>query len=146
MSSKHPRVIGTTIEAIEKAEQELGFLFSPSYREWLIANNGKSIEDIRIFPIFDDRDPRKTWDSIVRNYNENWLAWLENFDQDTDFSTLLPFGEFGTGDYFCFDFLDIAEGNEPIVVLWSHETGDTEFAAKNFAEFVNLVEAQELNY
>ena len=46
--------------------------------------------------------------SIVRNYNENWLAWLENFeDAEMSFKHLLPFAEFGTGDYYCFDYSKI---------------------------------------
>jgi len=35
---------------------------------------------------------------------------------------------------------------EPVIILWSHETGETEFAANDFAEFVDLVESGELEY
>lgn len=146
MGGKHPRVIGTTIEAIEKAEKDLGFLLSPSHRDWLLSNNGKYLEDITIFPVFDERDPRKTWDSIVRNFNENWQSWVSNFGAAYNFSHLLPFGEFGTGDYFCFDFSSVGLNSEAVVVRWSHETGETEHIAKNFAEFVLKVEAGVLNY
>lgn len=146
MGGKHPRVIGTTIEAIEKAEHDLGFLFSPSYRKWLITNNGKSIEDITIFPVFDNRDPRKTWDSIVRNFNENWRNWVSIFDGKYDISNLLPFGEFGSGDYFCFDFSNIDPNGETAIVLWDHETGVTHLIANNFGRFAEMAERGNLDY
>lgn len=144
--SKHPRVIGTSDSAISKAESELGFLFPDTFRAWLLENNGKSIEDITIFPVFDERDPRKTWDSIARNYNSNWRSWLDNFEREHDFSKLLPFGEFGTGDYICFDFFQLGSGEETIVVIWSHETGETDVIASDFAKFVELAKAGELEY
>ena len=138
------RVIGTTDLAISKAETELGFQLPSTFREWLKENNGRSIEDVTIFPVFDERDPRKTWDSIVRNCNTNWKPWLDNFGPDHDFSHLLPFGEFGSGDYFCFDFSQTSANGEPIITLWSHETGEAEFVANNFAEFVDLIESGKL--
>lgn len=137
MSSKRKRVIGTTHEAIDKAENELNFKFPLSFRDWLIENNGLSVENISIFPVFDERDPRKTWDSIVRNFNENWLGWLENFEGGGfDFSQLLPFAEFGTGDYYCFDYSKVDSDGEVLVVHWSHETGETDFRGKNFGDFL----------
>jgi len=140
------RVIGTTDSAISGAEGELGFQLPFTFREWLKQNNGRSIEDVTVFPVFDERDPRKTWDSIVRNYTSNWKSWLENYGPEYDFSNLLPFGEFGSGDYFCFDFSHIGESGEPIVALWSHDTGEINFVAHDFAEFAGLVEAGELEY
>lgn len=139
-------MIGTTDSAILMAVSELGFQFPATFREWLKQNNGRSMEDVIIFPVFDERDPRKTWDSIVRNYQINWKTWLDNFGSEYDFSHLLPFGEFGSGDYFCFDFSKTGKSGEPVLVLWSHETGETEFVANDFAEFVDLVESDELEY
>ena len=143
--SKHARVIGTSEAAISKAELELGFTFPESFRNWLLLNNGRSIEDITIFPVFDERDARKTWDSIVRNYNNNWKSWLDNYGSQFDFSNLLPFGEFGTGDYFCFDFSQQV-ADEPAVVIWSHETGRTENVASDFQKFIEMAEAGAIDY
>ena len=140
------RVIGTTDAAISKAEAELGFQFPATFREWLKQNNSRSIEDVTVFPVFDERDPRKTWDSIVRNYTSNWKSWLRNYGPEYDFSKLLPFGEFGTGDYFYFDLSQTGENGEPIVAHWSHDTGETEFVANDFAEFASLVESGESEY
>jgi cell wall assembly regulator SMI1 len=140
------RVIGATDAAISKAETELGFQFPRTFREWLKQNNSRSIEDVTIFPVFDERDPRKTWDSIVRNYTSNWKSWLENYGPEYDSAHLLLLGEFGTGDYFCFDYSQIGESGEAPIVLWSHETGEAEFAVNDFAEFVEFVESGELEY
>ncbi|HWA28451.1 MAG TPA: SMI1/KNR4 family protein [Lacunisphaera sp.] len=133
---KHPRIIGTTDEAIARAEAALGRTFPASFRKWLLANNGLGIDDVTIFPVFDERDPRKTWESIDRRFRESWAAWLRNFeDEGRDFTHLLPFAEYGTGDFYCFDFRAVRPGEECPVVRWSHETGDTEIRAKSFAEF-----------
>lgn len=95
------RVIGTTLSAIASAEKELNRTFPTSFSRWLLANNGRSLGGLVVFPVFDSRDPRKTWDSIVRNYTSGWQAWLENFSQSPErFAPLLPFAEFGTGDYY----------------------------------------------
>lgn len=64
------RVIGTTNESLDRAEGELGRRLPPSYREWLLENNGRYLDAIRVFPVLDDRDVRTTWDSIVRNFEE----------------------------------------------------------------------------
>lgn len=72
-------MIGTTDETISTAEAQLAFKFPPSFREWLLKNNGKGIEDVTIFPVYDERDARKTSDSIVRNFDESWKSWIEHF-------------------------------------------------------------------
>ena len=147
MSKKRPRVIGTTENAIIKTETELNFKFPNSFRDWLIQNNGLGFEDISIFPVFDERDPQMTWDSIVRNFNENWLAWLEHFeDEDLSFEHLLPFAEFGTGDYYCFDYSKIDSNKEIPIVHWSHETGETEFRCANFEDFLEKLKSGDFEF
>jgi len=44
MSNKRKRVIGTTEEYVAKAEGERGRRLPPSFRLWLMENNGRSIE------------------------------------------------------------------------------------------------------
>ena len=134
--AKHPRTIGTTENAISAAEAELGFRLPASFRQWLIENNGLGIEDISIFPVFDDRDPRKTWNSIVREREIATDYWSDVFGNDgKSFSDLLPFAAFGTGDYYCFDFSQPSGQDEYVVVHVSHETGECTFRANSFAEF-----------
>ncbi|MEQ9884568.1 SMI1/KNR4 family protein [Pectobacterium brasiliense] len=138
------RVIGTSIEAIQAAERELGRQLPPSFSDWLIVNNGRSLGALSIFPVFDARDPRKTWESIVHHFENGWQAWQANFsDTAQDFSVLLPFAECGTGDYYCFDYAVFGKTGEPIVVLWSHETGDTAQQADNFGAFLTMSERIE---
>lgn len=145
MSRKRPRVIGTTPEAIARAEQALGRPLPQSFRAWLMQNNGRwGCGAIRVFPVLDDRDPRSTWDSIERKFRESWLKWRE-IHTDSDLSSLLPFAEFGTGDFYCFDYSRTDCTGEQPVVLWSHETGDTEDRADTFGEFVTAVEEREIH-
>ena len=146
MSSKHPRVFGTTDDAIAKAEAALGRAFPPSFKAWLLQNNGRSIEGVTIFPVNDRRDPRMTWDSIDRRFREGWAQWLDNFaDEQRDFTHLLPFADYGTGDYYCFDYSRLDSQGESPVVRWSHETGDTDDRAATFSEFVTSVQAGEFD-
>ena len=135
------RVIGTTEEAIARAQAHLPRALPTAFREWLKRNNGLGLESANIFPVLDDRDPRKTWDSIVRQY-EQWRSYADLIDTPAQLvSSLLPFAEYGTGDYYCFDFQD--ESAEPTVVRWSHETGLAEFRASSFSEFAVKLAAGE---
>ena len=143
---KRNRVIGTTEEAIEKEEDSLGFSLSPSFKSWLLQNNGLDVEGVHIYPIRDESDVRKTWESLTYNFNNGWASWLENFEnEDMDFTHLLPFGDFGTGDYYCFDYAREENGEIPIVI-WSHETGEIEFRAKDFNDFAQKVRSGEFDY
>ena len=140
----HPRVIGTSPDAISKAEAEVGFPFPPSFRSWLIEKNGLGIEGVTIFPVFDERDPRKTWDSIVRNSKVAKSYWSEVFEEDgRSFEDLLAFAEFGTGDYYCFDYSAPTDPGEFMVVHVSHETGERSARARTFSEFAEKVAAGE---
>ncbi|CAK9889646.1 MULTISPECIES: SMI1/KNR4 family protein [Pseudomonas] len=133
------RVIGTTTEAIHAAEAELGRQLPSSFSEWLMDNNGKSIDSLTVFPVYDARDPRKTWDSIVRHFKENWQGWIENFPQSRqNLECIVPFAEFGTGDYYCFDYSKPGLSGEPSVTRWSHETGEALFIADSFSAFLKI--------
>lgn len=92
---------------------------------------------VEVFPVFDARDPRKTWESIVRHFEQGWRAWQDTFSGIAlDCSSLLPFAQFGTGDYYCFDYAVLGDAGEPVVVLWSHETGRTCVVADDYAAFL----------
>jgi len=117
-----------------------------AFRSWLIENNGKGLESVSIFPILDDRDQRKTWDSIVR-HREVWLDYCaEVFGPVTsEQEALLPFADFGTGDYYCFDYARLSQNGEPMVVHWSHETGETTPRGDSFHDFVTRLKAGEFD-
>ncbi|WP_241774811.1 SMI1/KNR4 family protein [Pseudomonas protegens] len=69
--------------------------------------------------------------------HSGWRAWQDNVCADpAGFSSLLPFAQFGTGDYYCFDYAVLGEAGEPVVVLWSHETGATSVVADGYAAFL----------
>jgi len=102
---RRPRTIGTTEAAIKKGEDFLKRKLPTSFRKWLLINNGLGIDGVNIYPVRDERDVRKTWASLSYNLNNGWAAWLENFEEtEANFSHLLPFADFGTGDYYCFDY------------------------------------------
>ncbi len=141
MAAKRKRVIGTTPEAIAKAEAELGRNLSPSFRAWLLESNGLSLEYVYIFPVLDERDVRKTWDSIVRQYAKG--QWFPEYLEDEGMSAehLLPFASFGSGDYYCFDYSRLRQDGEVPIVWWSYETAEVEDRAETFIEFVAMVKA-----
>lgn len=144
---KKTRVIGTTEDAIAREEAALNRVLPESFRCWLIENNGLDVEGVHIYPIKDERDIRKTWESIYHNYTNGWAAWLENFDdEERDFAHLLPFADYGTGDYYCFDYSQVKSTGECPIVRWSHETGGCEYRAENFNVFVSKVLAGAFDY
>ena len=130
--------IGTSLAAIAAAEQALGRTLPASYVQWLLPNNGRALGALSVFPVYDEANARKTWESIARHYNTSWQEWLEHVDGGNDASTLLPFAQLGTGDYYCFDYAQTGPSGEPVVVLWSHETGATSTVAPDFAAFLAL--------
>ena len=130
--------IGTSLAAIAAAEQALGRTLPASYVQWSLPYNGRALGALSVFPVYDEANARKTWESIARHYNTSWQEWLEHVDGGNDASTLLPFAQFGTGDYYCFDYAQTGPSGEPVVVLWSHETGATSTVAPDFAAFLAL--------
>ena len=135
------------MEAIRSEEEKLGKKLSPSFSVWLIEHNGTNIEGIHIFPVLDLRDKRMTWESLSHNVENEWAGWLEvHEDSEYEFDHLLPFANFGTGDYYCFDYSNLLSPDEPIIVHWSHETAETEFRAKDFNDFVIKAEHGEFEY
>lgn len=130
-------LIGTVEEALEIEEALLSRKLPKSFRDWLLENNGSDMEDIHIYPVRDERDTRKTWASLAYNLENEWADWLLNFG-DESFSYLLPFADFGTGDFYCFDYSVEELNGEWPVVLWSHETGKTEFYACDFSHFQRM--------
>ncbi|QJW82250.1 SMI1/KNR4 family protein [Burkholderia glumae] len=128
--------MGTSQDAIRAAEAQLGRALPRSFAEWLLANNGRALGALSVFPVYDARDPRKTWESIVRRYQSDWQEWQEVAPRaQPDPDNLLPFAEFGTGDYYCSDYGRPGAAGEPKVVLWSHETGSVTEKADNFSDF-----------
>ncbi|MGK5058827.1 SMI1/KNR4 family protein [Janthinobacterium lividum] len=130
--------IGTTPAAIAAAEQALGRELPASYVQWLLVNNGRALGALCVFPVYDADCARKTWESIAHHYRTDWQEWLENVGDGNDATSLLPFAQFGTGDYYCFDYAQTGPSGEPVVVLWSHETGATTAVAPDFAAFLAL--------
>ena len=130
--------IGTTLGAIAAAEQALGRQLPASFAQWLLVNNGRALGALSVFPVYDADHARKTWESITRHYDTNWQEWLEHTGAGDEAHALLPFAQFGTGDYCCFHYAQTGPSGEPVVVLWSHETGTTTAVAPDFASFLAL--------
>ncbi len=140
---KRHRTLGTTEAAIERAERALGFTLPTSFRKWLLSSNGLGFAHVEVFPVLDDRDRRKTWDSIVRQY-ELWKSVLEDYGEDIP-RGVLPFASFGTGDYYCFVYSSGSASEAP-VYIWSHETCAIEFRAENFQVFVQRATAGDYEH
>lgn len=128
------RIIGTVEEALEIEESLLGRKLPRSFCDWLLENNGLDIEEIHIYPVRDERDTRKTWESLSYLLENDWAECLARFKGRT-YAHLLPFADFGTGDSYCFDYSVPEINGERPVVLWSRETGNADLVATDFREF-----------
>lgn len=134
------RIVGTVEEAIEIEEAALNRVLPDSFKNWLLDNNGTDLDSLHIYPVRDERDTRKTWQSLYYNFEHEWAECRKKFYQtDQIFSHLLPFADFGTGGFYCFDYSVEAQSGERRVVLWSSESGSTELYAENFNEFIEKV-------
>jgi len=128
------RITGTVKEALAIEESLLGRKLPRSFSDWLLENNGLDIEEVHIYPARDERDTRKTWESLSCLLRNDWTESLLKFNQAI-YPHLLPFADFGTGDYYCFDYSVPGRNGERPIVLWSHETGEAEFFAIDFKAF-----------
>jgi hypothetical protein len=126
-------------EAIEVEESLFGRKLPWSFKDWLLENNGLDIAEIHIYPVRDERDTRKNWESLSYLMKHDWIEGLRKFNREI-YSHLVPFADFGTGDFNCFDY-SVAEikGERPIV-LWSHASGETDFFAADFKAFESKVQ------
>ena len=135
--------LGTKPENIEQAEQQLGFQFSPSFRAWLLENNGLSAEGIRIFPVADERCPWDKWNTIVQQFaGGHWFPDALEDDED-DYSHLLPFAETNGGNWYCFDYSRKREDREVPVVHFEHDSGECSDRGGTFTEFVEWAASGE---
>lgn len=136
------RLLETTEEACLAEESKLGRRLPETFRNWLLKNNGRSLDGVSIFPVFDARSPKNTWNSISRQ--QEWTDLHASTSERP--RPLLAFAEFGTGDAYCFDYRNDPSASEPPVVRWSHENGDCEFRASSFTEFCARLAAGEFEY
>jgi len=96
-------------------------------------------------PVRDERDTRKTWESLSYLLRNEWAEALKKFKRTT-YSHLLPFADFGTADYYCFDYSVPEKMSEQPIVLCSHETGEVKFCAGNFRVFVKKIHGGVIDY
>lgn len=132
------RIIGTLEAAIEIEEKLLGRKLPTSFRNWLLEYNSLGIGETYIYPVRDERDTRKTWNSLFYNLKHDWTEALRNF-QMMQYVHLLPFADASLTDYFCFDYSQPETDGERPVVLWVQETGEVKPYAVNFDAFQETI-------
>jgi hypothetical protein len=130
--TKRKRVIGTTREAINLAEDALGVRLPPLMVDWLLQQNGTG----DVFPIPDPREPRTLTGNML-DERENLLDYIEDCGGTrTDFAELVPIASVGNGDVDCLDFTNAGQGEIPIVIF-CHETLATARRTDDFVAFLN---------
>ncbi|MBS2029762.1 MAG: SMI1/KNR4 family protein [Deltaproteobacteria bacterium] len=141
MSKRH-RVLGTTPEALRRAEEKLGHRFPPSFSAWLLIHNGT----LDVFPVLDERAPRTLTGNIIQE-RDALHSYVQNCLSHTppDVAALLPVAAVGDGDWWCFDFSARRADAEAPIVRFSHETGDCEFVAESFEAFLEARDSGELD-
>lgn len=114
-------------------EEKLGAVFPEQYKElFKLVNNGE-IGDWIFYPIRDHRDPKKTWDDVVRQNTE--------VREDNMSKELITIGDDGSGDKLCLKVNDGIMGNE--IYLWYHEDGELEEYASNLRELIVSISKEE---
>ncbi|SFA99804.1 MULTISPECIES: SMI1/KNR4 family protein [unclassified Bacillus (in: firmicutes)] len=114
---------------IKLAEEKLGAIFPEQYKELFKLVNNAEIGEWILYPIKDHRNPKKTWDDVVR---QNIEVIEEGMSKD-----LIAIGDDGSGDKIC---LKINNGKmEDVIYLWYHETTEIDEYAPNLEGFIILI-------
>ena len=104
----------------------------------MLKNNGQDLGEIHIYPVRDERDTRKTWESLVYNLEHEWTESVSEFKQAL-FAHLLPFADAGNGDFYCFDYSVAEKDGERPVIVWSRESGEAVSFAPDFSAFETII-------
>ena len=136
-------IIGTVEATISIEEAELGRKLPDSFRLWLLEINGSNLADLHIYSVRDERDTRKTWNSLAHYLHGEWASQLKKFDHAI-FAHLLPFADYGLEDHYCFDYSQRLQKDEPSVVRCSGANGVTQTIAESFDEFSRKVVSGDL--
>jgi len=114
---------------IKLAEEKLSAIFPEQYKELFKLVNNAEIGEWILFPIKSQKNPKKTWDDVVRQNNE---VRDERISED-----LIAIGDDGSGDKLCFK-----KGNGKMgdaIFLWNHETAEIDEYAPSLNEFIILI-------
>ena len=129
----HTRKLGVDELDIKVAEDKLGAVFPEQYKELFKLVNNAEIGEWILYPIKDLRNPKKTWDDVVR---QNIEVREEGMAKD-----LIAIGDDGSGDKLCLKINNGIMGD--VIYLWYHETAEFEEYAPNLREFIFLIFEEE---
>ena len=119
---------GVTDFDIKSAEEKLGAVFPEQYKELFRLVNNAEIGEWTLFSLKDQKNPKKTWDDVVR---QNQDAKVEEMSGD-----LVAIGDDGTGDKLC---LQVLNGRmQDKIYIWNHETTEIEEYTSNLKGFIKL--------
>ena len=127
------RKIGVDETDIKVTEDKLGAVFPEQYKELFKLVNNAEIGEWTLYPINDHRNPKKTWDDVVRQNTE-----VREDDLSKD---LIAIGDDGSGDKLCFKVNNGRMENE--IYIWYHEVVELEEYAPNLKEFIILNSEEE---
>lgn len=122
----HTRKPGVDEVDIKAAEEKLGAIFPEQYRELFKLVNNAEIDEWILYPVRDHRNPKKTWDDVVR---QNIEVRDEAMGAD-----LVVIGDDGSGDKLCLRNDNGIMGD--FIYLWYHEDLEIEELAPNIKEFI----------
>ncbi|WP_017380517.1 SMI1/KNR4 family protein [Paenisporosarcina sp. TG-14] len=125
----HTRKTGVDELDIKAAEDKLGAVFPEQYKELFMLVNNAEIGEWILHPIKDHRNPKKTWDDIVRQNTE-----VREEDMSKD---LIVIGDDSSGDKLCYKVNNGIMENE--IYLWYHEEAELEEYAPNLKDFIILI-------
>ncbi|MFT4416671.1 SMI1/KNR4 family protein [Fredinandcohnia humi] len=124
---------GVDLLDIKSAEQKLGVTFPEQYKELFMLVNNAEIGEWILYPIKDSRNPKKTWDDVVR---QNIECREEGFPKN-----LIAIGDDGSGDKLCLIIKNGIMRDE--IYVWYHENGDIDEYAPNLKDFIVLFSEEE---
>ncbi|WP_316569312.1 SMI1/KNR4 family protein [Neobacillus sp. YIM B06451] len=130
-------------ELISKAEDALGFLFLPIYRDFLKKYGAGSFGSQEFYGVIDDDFKNSTVPDAI------WCTLTEREDSNLP-NHLLVIYDTGMGELICLDFKKINEVGEPQVVSYfpgfDLDKQDFTVVAHDFGDFLLDMVNRELSY
>lgn len=114
---------------IKLAEEKLSATFPEQYKELFKLVNNAEIGEWILFPIKSEKNPKKSWDDVVRQNNE--------VKDERMSENLIAIGDDGSGDKLCLKKINGKMGDA--IYLWNHETTEVSEYAPNLEEFIILI-------
>lgn len=129
--------------ALNRFQKNIGYIFPSSYLSICEKHNGAFPDNADTFDIIDTASKQTKSLGVgvflAHGETEEDYETLENYYLIKPSglpSNMVPFSLMGDGDVICFNY---KAGSEPTIDIWHIETGEAEYVAESFDDFLEAL-------